>query len=57
MYEKIKRDIDEIKSGESSLTPKSVANTIADLLSDGELTTGQYLELMELIGHFVDIKD
>jgi hypothetical protein len=49
MYRKILREIDEIKRGESPVKPQDLANTVADLLSDGELTTGQYLDLMNLI--------
>ena len=46
MYEKFNREIEEMKAGISPIHPTELANTIANLLADGELTTGQYLELV-----------
>lgn len=53
MYEKIMREINEINAGTSPIRPQDLANNVADMLSDGDLTTGQYLEIMGLLGKMI----
>ena len=57
MYRKIMNDAEEIRNNPSYMKPQDLANTAADLLSDGELTTGEYLALMEVIGELLTLED
>ena len=54
MYKKIMREIEEIKSGISPVKPQTLANNAADMLSDGEITTGQYLDIMNILRDMID---
>lgn len=57
MYQKLLREVEEIRNNAGYYTPQEILNTAANLLADGELVTGEYLAIAEAVAKLPTVQN